>query len=109
MEPFFHLSPEFTDPQRLRRERDKARELRLTPWWRQKIQSGICAYCEKKVLPHELTMDHIVPLARGGASVKSNLVPACKPCNQAKKLETPAEALLRGLSAGQAEMPSVES
>ncbi|MDP7176128.1 MAG: HNH endonuclease signature motif containing protein, partial [SAR324 cluster bacterium] len=33
----------------------------------------------------QLTMDHLVPLARGGRSVKSNLVPCCKSCNTQKK------------------------
>jgi hypothetical protein len=33
----------------------------------------------------ELTMDHVVPLARGGKSTKGNVVPACKPCNNKKK------------------------
>jgi 5-methylcytosine-specific restriction enzyme A len=32
-----------------------------------------------------LTMDHLVPLIRGGRSTKGNLVPACKPCNTKKK------------------------
>jgi 5-methylcytosine-specific restriction endonuclease McrA len=32
-----------------------------------------------------LTMDHVVPIVRGGRSNKGNLVPACKPCNDAKK------------------------
>jgi len=30
-------------------------------------------------------MDHLVPLSRGGRSVKGNLVPACKDCNTKKK------------------------
>jgi len=30
-------------------------------------------------------MDHLVPLARGGKSIKANLVPACKECNTKKK------------------------
>jgi len=30
-------------------------------------------------------MDHKVPIIRGGKSVKGNLVPCCKPCNDKKK------------------------
>ena len=39
----------------------------------------------------ELTMDHIVPLARGGKSTKGNVVPACKACNNAKQHLLPME------------------
>ena len=36
-------------------------------------------------------MDHIVPVARGGQSVKGNVVPSCKDCNTAKKQLLPME------------------
>jgi 5-methylcytosine-specific restriction protein A len=91
----FVLNPMDTDPARIKRERALARELRQTPWWRAKLASGTCHYCGGKFAPAELTMDHVVPLARGGRSVKNNLVPACKPCNDDKKLETPVERLLK--------------
>jgi 5-methylcytosine-specific restriction endonuclease McrA len=32
-----------------------------------------------------LTLDHVVPLVRGGRSVRSNMVPACKDCNTRKQ------------------------
>jgi 5-methylcytosine-specific restriction enzyme A len=38
-----------------------------------------------------LTMDHIVPLGRGGASTRGNVVPACKECNTRKKHLLPIE------------------
>lgn len=41
-----------------------------------------CAYCGAQNV--KLTMDHVVPLARGGAHSLSNVVPACRPCNSAK-------------------------
>ena len=94
----YFLDPKFTDPKRIARERNKARELKKTSWWKQKIQSGICNYCEKKFDPKELTMDHIIPIARGGESVKNNIVPSCRDCNQKKKLDTPVDAALRKLS-----------
>jgi 5-methylcytosine-specific restriction endonuclease McrA len=71
--------------EQIRRERAKARELRQSPWWKRRIAIGRCHYCEKQFLPRELTMDHLVPLARGGRSNKGNLVPACKACNSSKK------------------------
>lgn len=69
----------------IRRERAKARELRQSPWWKRKRSTGVCHYCGKTFAPSELTMDHLVPLVRGGRSTKGNLVPACKECNNAKK------------------------
>ncbi|NJC87995.1 MAG: HNH endonuclease [Desulfuromonas sp.] len=75
----------------LRRERAKARELRGSQWWRNRIASGICHYCGALVPPKELTLDHIVPLVRGGRSSKGNCVPACKTCNSAKQSLLPLE------------------
>jgi len=69
----------------IRRERAKARELRQSAWWKRRIAAGRCHYCGKSVAPRELTMDHLVPLIRGGRSTKGNLVPACKDCNNRKK------------------------
>ncbi|MDH4121802.1 MAG: HNH endonuclease [Deltaproteobacteria bacterium] len=75
----------------LRRERAKARELRETQWWKNKRGSGRCHYCRKVFPPKELTMDHVVPLIRGGKTVKSNVVPCCKECNQRKRHMLPHE------------------
>ncbi len=72
-------------PSELARERAKAKELKKTAWWKNKRSDGICYYCRGKFPVEELTMDHIVPLAKGGKSIKANLVPACKACNNEKK------------------------
>lgn len=84
---------EFTgvDEKVIRKEKNKARTLRKSRWWQQKIASGICHYCRRKFSPAELTMDHLTPLARGGRSTKGNLVPACKECNTKKKTLLPLE------------------
>ena len=75
----------------IRRERARARELRKTRWWQQKTARGICYYCGAQVTHQELTMDHLIPLARGGRSTKDNLVPSCKACNTKKKTMLPVE------------------
>ncbi len=75
----------------IRRERAKARELRKTRWWQQKTADGLCYYCRKKFPYKQLTMDHLIPLARGGRSTKDNLVPSCKDCNNKKKNMLPVE------------------
>jgi len=80
-----------TDDQHVAREKRRARELRRTSWWRRKISSGICYYCGRKVGPSELTMDHVIPLGRGGTSDKVNIVAACKECNNKKKYLLPLE------------------
>jgi 5-methylcytosine-specific restriction protein A len=75
----------------IRREKNRARELRRSEWWKRKRAAGICYHCQQHVPPTTLTMDHLVPLARGGKSTKSNLVPACKACNTSKKYALPWE------------------
>lgn len=97
-EPYFEIDPDPETAKRIRKERDKARALKRTPWWKQQLHKGLCHYCGNSFQPDQLSMDHVVPLARGGKSTKGNTVPACHECNQKKKLETPAEAVLRNLS-----------
>jgi 5-methylcytosine-specific restriction enzyme A len=72
-------------------ERSKARELRKSRWWQQKTSTGTCWYCGQKVGYHNLSMDHVIPLSRGGRSTKDNLVPSCKECNNKKKSLLPVE------------------
>ena len=73
----------------IRRERQKARELRASPWWKRKRAAGVCHHCGGKFAVADLTMDHLVPIIRGGRSTHGNVVPACKPCNDAKKHSLP--------------------
>lgn len=47
-----------------------------------------CAYCGSK---NDLTIDHIVPKCRGGASTFENTVSACFKCNNMKNSKTPEE------------------
>lgn len=75
----------------LRREREKARALRKSQWWKNRIAAGRCHYCGATVAPAALTLDHIVPLVRGGRSTRGNCVPACKECNNRKKHLLPVE------------------
>jgi 5-methylcytosine-specific restriction endonuclease McrA len=75
----------------IKRERRIARELRKSSWWKRKCAEGRCYYCNKEVHPKELTMDHIVPIIRGGKSTKRNIVTACKECNNKKKYMLPIE------------------
>jgi 5-methylcytosine-specific restriction endonuclease McrA len=49
-----------------------------------------CCYCGRSDLP--LTIDHIIPRARGGQDSWENLVCACVVCNNKKSDRTPEEA-----------------
>jgi 5-methylcytosine-specific restriction enzyme A len=85
------------DKAHIARERKKATQLRKTNWWQGLLNRGICHYCKNKFLPEELTLDHIVPLSRGGRSVRGNVVPCCKKCNNEKKYLTPVDMILKNL------------
>lgn len=49
-----------------------------------------CQYCSKK--PSKLTIDHVIPKARGGKTTFDNCVAACLNCNTTKNDRTPEEA-----------------
>lgn len=44
-----------------------------------------CTYCGRKAPDVELQIDHIVPIAKGGKTVRTNLTTACKECNSGKR------------------------
>lgn len=77
--------------QDVRREREKSRELRRSRWWRNRLAQGHCHWCGGTFPAEELTMDHIVPISRGGRATRNNVVPACKECNNKKKYLLPME------------------
>ncbi len=79
------------DEEHRKRERAKAREIRRSQWWKNLRGRGQCYYCKERVPPKQLTMDHIVPIVRGGQSTRSNLVACCQECNSKKKYMLPLE------------------
>lgn len=76
-----------------RKERQKAKELKKSRWWQNLIQKTHCYYCNVSIQREDVTMDHIVPISRGGKSSKGNLVPCCHPCNEQKRSLTAVEWL----------------
>ena len=86
-------------PEHQKKEKAKARELRSSTWWRQVLGKGLCYHCGQKFKPSELTMDHLIPIVRGGKTNKKNCVPSCKACNTKKGHRTKAEMALEELSA----------
>ena len=87
MEPF--ISP--VTEEDIKKEKTKAQRLRQSQWWKRKCAQGICYFCRRQIPPKDLTMEHLVPLIRGGKSRKGNVVPACKECNNKKKYLLPIE------------------
>lgn len=81
----------YPDEKEIKKEKSKARDLRHSQWWKRRCAKGACYYCSQPVKPSELTMDHVVPLSRGGKSTKGNVVPACKDCNTKKRKLLPME------------------
>lgn len=73
------------DDVEINREKEKARQLRASQWWKRRVARGICHYCGGRFSPKELTMDHIVPISKGGKSTRGNVAPCCKECNTKKK------------------------
>lgn len=51
-----------------------------------------CQYCGGQPSKHELTVDHVIPRSRGGATIWENVVTACAPCNRRKGDRMPEEA-----------------
>ena len=80
--------------QQIMREKAKARKLRQSQWWKNEIAKGICHYCGREFKPEELTMDHVIPVSKGGKSTKGNIVPSCKECNNKKMYKTPVDIVI---------------
>lgn len=68
-------------------QRNAVRKRNLNPipgWYIEELFAnfdGKCAYCSKQAN----TIDHIIPVSKGGNSVPGNIVPACTHCNSSKK------------------------
>jgi len=82
-------------PESVKKEKEKARVLKDSVWWQNQLAKGECHYCGETFARKDLTMDHIVPVSRGGKSTKGNVVVACHPCNSDKKYYTAAELILK--------------
>ena len=53
-----------------------------------------CYYCNALLTSVNKTVDHMIPLVRGGSNTVDNKVPCCKACNRLKGDLTPDEFTL---------------
>ncbi len=80
------------------RARQDARQKQLVAV--RKRDGRACVYCGHTKY---LTLDHLLPLSRGGDNDERNLAMACRPCNSKKGTRTPDEAGMKLASAITAE------
>ncbi len=52
----------------------------------------VCMYCGGRFPTQLLSRDHIRPFSRGGQDIWTNVITACRRCNNAKASRTPEEA-----------------
>jgi len=54
--------------------------------------AGLCAYCGKPTDLKDAEVDHVLPKCQGGTDDATNLVMACRACNNRKGGRAPEEA-----------------
>jgi len=55
---------------------------------KQILSAGRCLYCGSA---EHLTLDHFVPLSKGGGTTRANMVIACESCNSKKRAKLPGQ------------------
>jgi 5-methylcytosine-specific restriction endonuclease McrA len=80
----------------------KTEELNYMKWKRSVYDAvyerdgGICLWCHSFISKKRATLDHLIPIGRGGSPIDvSNVTICCKPCNQNKANLTPEEYLIK--------------
>jgi 5-methylcytosine-specific restriction endonuclease McrA len=84
---------EFLERVALRRARYKEATADAERVSRQNVydrDEGRCYLCDKPVAYKAFHLEHIVPLAKGGAHVMANVATACGPCNRRKNAALPS-------------------
>jgi len=57
-----------------------------------RLYNSECVFCKNK---NDITLDHVIPLTRGGTHSVGNLQPLCKSCNSSKNNKLMIEWLVR--------------
>ncbi len=58
----------------------------------------VCLYCGHRLAARELSRDHVRPFSQGGKDVWTNVVTACRRCNNLKAARTPEQAKMQLLA-----------
>jgi 5-methylcytosine-specific restriction endonuclease McrA len=84
--------------QRKERDRSLVGDGTLTPTVVRGLFAGAtaCAYCERPMRSREKSLDHVIPLSRGGGHSTTNVVVCCRSCNSRKHARTPEEWAIAG-------------
>lgn len=66
-----------------------ARSVRAVMHFHRQHHPYNCFYCGVSMIsepghPHQITIDHVVPLSKGGVDALVNMVSACRECNRNK-------------------------
>lgn len=75
-------------PEKRKKQRIKNRKRRISKTLRNKIYERDGYKCVKCGSGENLTIDHIVPILKGGISIESNIQTLCFKCNQQKGCKT---------------------
>jgi len=70
------------------RQRGAIGVIGLDEWIAKLEQCGFrCQYCHRDLRLRlcEISIDHVVPIARGGLNTIDNVAPSCRPCNHQKR------------------------
>lgn len=49
-----------------------------------RLTGAVCPYCGKRIMKRDITLDHIIPLSKGGHPGRRNKIVACRECNELK-------------------------
>jgi 5-methylcytosine-specific restriction endonuclease McrA len=66
--------------------------------------SYVCAYCSNTVFKKTATIDHVLPISKGGKTSWDNIVTACMPCNSTKSNRTDIKPLYKPYKPGYYEL-----
>ena len=60
---------------------NRGKQVKVALW---KHKEHICYYCRRPLTNEMATLDHVIPLSRGGRTNQKNCILSCYPCNKKK-------------------------